>query len=170
MKSNLQGGIFIALGSNLGDPIAQVEKAIEALQSEPSINLLKRSSLYRTEPVGLAGQPDYINAAVEIETTLTPFALLDTLKRIETRCGRVRNGVFWGPRVIDLDLLLYREEEIADRRLQVPHPEIASRRFVLLPLLEIAPQLHLPHLGALEQLLAHAPRYRVERIANESVF
>jgi len=159
-----QGGVFIGLGSNLDDPVGQVEQAITTLDAEPGMKVMRSSSLYQTEPVGLAGQPDYINAVVEIDTILSPFSLLDALKRIEISCGRVRNGVLWGPRVIDLDLLLYRDERIEDRRSRVPHPEMSSRRFVLLPLQEIAPELVIPGAGRLDDLLRHAPRYRVERL------
>lgn len=159
-----QNAVYIGLGSNLDDPIRQVKQAMVALESEPGITVLKRSSLYQTEPVGLAGQPDYINAAVEIETTFTPFELLSTLKRIETVCGRVNNGVFWGPRLIDLDLLLYGAEQVNDRRLRIPHPEISSRLFVLLPLQEIAPGLVIPDKGTIDTLIPLAPRYRTTRL------
>lgn len=160
----IQNGVFIGLGSNLDDPAQQVKRAMVALDSEPGITVLKSSSLYQTEPVGLAGQPDYINAAVEIKTTFSPFELLSTLKRIETACGRVNNGVFWGPRLIDLDLLLYGMDKIEDRRLRIPHPEIDSRLFVLLPLLEIAPELEIPDKGRVSTLISLAPKYRTALI------
>ncbi|MGN6327316.1 MAG: 2-amino-4-hydroxy-6-hydroxymethyldihydropteridine diphosphokinase [Rhodanobacter sp.] len=143
---------FIALGSNLGDPRQQVLDAMEALQALPDSHVLQRSKLYRTPPWGVLDQPDFVNAVVVIDTGLAPHALLDALHAIEQQAGRVRvqrNG----PRTLDLDLLYMDGVQIDDARLTVPHPRIAERAFVLLPLADVAPGLPLPA-GTVAQLLA----------------
>ncbi|GAA0261337.1 2-amino-4-hydroxy-6-hydroxymethyldihydropteridine diphosphokinase [Rhodanobacter caeni] len=143
---------FIALGSNLGDPRQQVLDAMEALQALPDSHVLQRSKLYRTPPWGVLDQPDFVNAVVVIDTGLAPHALLDALHAIEQQAGRVRvqrNG----PRTLDLDLLYMDGVQIDDTRLTVPHPRIAERAFVLLPLADVAPGLPLPA-GTVAQLLA----------------
>ncbi len=138
---------YIALGANLGDRSTTLAGAIRTLTTEHAITLCAASSLYETAAVGgPAGQPDYLNAVVSIDTRLPPHDLLDALLQIERlhgRCRAVRNG----PRTLDLDLLLYDDCVIADARLQVPHPRAHLRRFVLMPLAEIAPELVHPLLG-----------------------
>jgi 2-amino-4-hydroxy-6-hydroxymethyldihydropteridine diphosphokinase len=125
--------------------------------------LLASSSLYRTPPMGPPGQADYINAVACLETALSPHALLDALQALERAHERVRT-VRWGPRTLDLDLLLYDQLEIADERLTVPHPGLTLRAFVLLPLLQIAPTLQLPGLGSVAELAARADSHGVHRL------
>jgi 2-amino-4-hydroxy-6-hydroxymethyldihydropteridine diphosphokinase len=137
--------VYIGLGSNLASPLRQVRVAIAELAQLPQSRLCAISPLYRSRPLGPAGQPDYINAVAALETTLTPLELLDGLQAIEKRHGRKRGAVRWGPRTLDLDLLLYGDAVIDEPRLTVPHPEMAQRGFVLRPLADIAPLLRLPH-------------------------
>jgi 2-amino-4-hydroxy-6-hydroxymethyldihydropteridine diphosphokinase len=144
----------IALGSNLDDPRAQVQRGFEALAALPQSRLLARSRLYRTPPWGITEQPDFINAAARLETSLPPRALLDALRTIETGAGRVR-GVRNGPRSLDLDLLLYGDRIVDEPDLVVPHPRLHERAFVLLPLGDVAPELEVPGQGRVTDLLAH---------------
>jgi 2-amino-4-hydroxy-6-hydroxymethyldihydropteridine diphosphokinase len=136
---NRQGIVsHIAIGSNLDRPADRCGEAVRHLAALEHSRLIRVSSLYRTEPVGMAGQDWFVNAVAEIRTALTPRDLLSALLRIESRMGRVRTER-WGPRVIDLDLLLYGQSVIEEPGLTVPHPEMHRRRFVLVPLNEIAP-------------------------------
>jgi 2-amino-4-hydroxy-6-hydroxymethyldihydropteridine diphosphokinase len=128
---------FIGVGSNLDDPAARCEEAVCLLSQVGGIKVLRQSSLYRTEPVGFEKQDWFINAVVEIRTILNPHELLKALQRIEDEMGRVR-GTKWGPRTIDLDILLYGQEVIEENELVIPHPDLYKRRFVLEPLFEIA--------------------------------
>jgi 2-amino-4-hydroxy-6-hydroxymethyldihydropteridine diphosphokinase len=137
---------FVALGANLGDPIAQIRAALMTLAKTPGLRLLRVSSLYRTAPVGVHGQPDFINAVAALETALTPQALLAALLDIETQSGR-RRDFYHAPRVLDLDLLLYDSQTINTPELRLPHPRMHLRAFVLTPLLEIAPDCHIPGRG-----------------------
>jgi len=148
---------YIGLGSNLADPVDQVKTAISNLQSLPDSQLLTWSSLYASPPMGPQDQPDYINAVAAIETALSAHQLLDALQAIEQQQGRIRQR-HWGERTLDLDVLLYEQNEINDDRLQIPHPGIALRAFVLYPLAEIAPDLNIPNVGDIKQLLQHCPR------------
>src|SRR5512143_2239 len=136
--------VYIGLGSNLDDPLSQVQTAIDELASLPQSRLHEVSPLYRTPPLGPADQPDYINAVAAIDTDLEPLALLDQLQRIEQHHGRVRGRLRWGPRTLDLDILLYGDRLITNERLTVPHPGLHERPFVIFPLLAIAPELLLP--------------------------
>lgn len=154
---------YIGLGSNLADPIEQVTTAISHLQSLPDSQLITWSSLYASPPMGPQDQPDYINAVVEIETTLSAHQLLDALQAIEQQQGRIRNR-HWGERTLDLDVLLYGQNVINDERLQIPHPGVALRAFVLYPLAEIAPDLTIPNVGEMKQLLQHCPREGLRRL------
>ena len=130
---------YVGIGSNLGDRRKQMYEAIDLLRGHGGIQVLAVSSLIESEPVGGPhGQPAFLNGALELETDLDPLALLDVLLSVEDRLGRVRS-VHWGPRAIDLDLLLYDLRVIAQERLEVPHPKMRERRFVLEPLAEIAP-------------------------------
>jgi 2-amino-4-hydroxy-6-hydroxymethyldihydropteridine diphosphokinase len=131
---------FVGIGSNLDDPRAQVLRAFEELDALPHTRLVKKSSLYRSAPVGFAAQPDFINAVAQIETALPAERLLAELQAIEARHGR-RRSFANAPRTLDLDLLLYGAAELSTPRLQIPHPRMHQRGFVLKPLLEIAPQL-----------------------------
>ena len=149
---------FIGLGANLSNPIARVKAAREALRTHPDLREIACSRLYRSAPLGPADQPDYINAVMAVETTLAPDALLHILQTVEADHGRARSGERWGPRTLDLDLLLYGRETIETEELQVPHPGIAGREFVLRPLLDIAPQLDIPGRGPIADLLRACPR------------
>jgi 2-amino-4-hydroxy-6-hydroxymethyldihydropteridine diphosphokinase len=142
----------IALGSNLDDPRLQVERGFAALAALPRTRLLARSRLYRTPPWGMPGQPDFINAAARLETTLTPRELLDALLAIEARAGRVR-GARNGPRILDLDLLLYGKRVINEPDIVVPHPRLHERAFVLLPLVDVAADFEVPGRGRVVELL-----------------
>lgn len=146
--------VFIGLGSNLGDRHQYLHEAREHLRSHPGMALLQQSSLYRTAPVGLLDQPEFLNQVVEIATRLTPQALLHTLLQIECGLGRRREKK-WGPRTIDLDILAFDQARINTAELIVPHPEIRRRRFVLAPWAEIAPDFVLPDGGqTVAELLA----------------
>lgn len=149
---------YIGLGANLGDPITQVKTARHALRRHPDIHEVCCSRLYRSAPMGPADQPDYVNAVMAVETGLAPLPLLRVLQALEAEHGRVRSGERWGPRTLDLDLLLYGGETVATGELQVPHPGIAQREFVLQPLFDIAPELDIPGLGPVADLLRVCPR------------
>lgn len=136
--------VYVALGANLGPREVTIQRAVTLLGEEPGIELLEQSSLRETEPIGVVDQPMFLNGVVSIETSLSPRALLDALLRIERELGRTREGERWGPRTIDLDLLLYGDETIDEPGLTVPHPRLAERDFVLEPLHELDPELALP--------------------------
>lgn len=156
---------YIGLGSNLENPAHQVETALRALSALKQSVLLAYSSSYRTRPIGPQNQPDFINAVACLETTLNAEGLLEQLQAIEQVHRRVRGGERWGPRTLDLDLLLYGDASIDMPHLRVPHPEIANRAFVLLPLSEIAPKdLDIPELGRLQDLLSKSSGEGVERL------
>lgn len=135
---------FIGLGSNLDDPQNHVTQAIRELDQLTDCVLVAASPLYRSAPMGPQDQDDYINAVVQLQTQLEPLALLDTLQMLEHKHGRVRLGERWGPRTLDLDLLLYGDKCIDHPRLKVPHYGIKERSFVLLPLFDIAPDFIFP--------------------------
>lgn len=155
---------YVALGSNLENPGLQLQRAVDDIDSLPDIEVSGCSKLYLSEPVGPAGQPDYCNAAVRIETTLTPLALLDAMQAIENDHGRVRT-VRWGPRTLDLDIILYGDNTIASERLTVPHYQMHVRNFVLCPLLDIDPGLTLPDGRRAAALLAEVGTAGIEVIA-----
>lgn len=157
---------YIAIGANLGDPIATVRAAIEALRAIPGAQLSAASSLYRTAPVGLRDQPDFINAvvAMQINAAVLPApTFLALLFDIEAAFGRVRS-IRNAPRTLDLDLLLFGTECYATPNLTLPHPRMAERAFVLAPLAEIAPELAIPGQGRLCDLLGKVSRQRIERL------
>jgi len=151
---------YIALGSNLHTPLEQLKRALNALAQLPQTQLMAVSSFYRSKPLGPQDQPDYLNAAVEISTALSPLALLDELQRIENEQGRVRLRR-WGERTLDLDILLYGDEIIQSERLTVPHYDMHNREFVIVPLAEIAPNLILPNGQKLAEL---ADRFAVHQM------
>ncbi|MFD1804058.1 2-amino-4-hydroxy-6-hydroxymethyldihydropteridine diphosphokinase [Mixta tenebrionis] len=136
--------VYLALGSNLADPLQQVRSALDALAAIPQTRRAAVSSFYRTPPYGPPDQPDYLNAAVALDTRLSPEALLDHTQRIELEQGRVRKAERWGPRTLDLDIMLFDDRELRTPRLTVPHYDMLNRAFMLVPLLEIAPQARLP--------------------------
>lgn len=154
---------FIGLGSNLEQPQQQVSAAMLALDSLAETRLLARSSLYRSAPVGYADQPDFINAAALIETALAPVDLLQALLQLEQQFGRVRTFLN-APRTLDLDVLLYDDLVIAESTLQVPHPRMHERAFVLLPLAELAPELQIPGRGLVADWLARCGEQSVQRL------
>jgi 2-amino-4-hydroxy-6-hydroxymethyldihydropteridine diphosphokinase len=144
---------YVGIGSNLGDPEAQVRGAIEALASMPQTRFVRASRLFRTAPWGRADQPAFVNAAAEIATALAPRALLDALLTIERAHGRHRDGTRWGPRTLDLDVLLYGDGVIDEPGLAIPHPHLAERAFVLVPLADLDPALQVPGRGRISELL-----------------
>lgn len=147
--------VYIGLGANLADPRRQVEQALLELRRLPQSRLAAVSPLYRTAPVGPADQPDFINAVACLETALEPLALLSALQQIERRHGRIRTGRRWGPRTLDLDILLIANRVLEMPSLRVPHPHMHARAFVLGPLADIAPPgLEIPGHGRLGALLA----------------
>ena len=157
---------YIGLGSNLDDPVGQLLRAIDALRALPESRLTAVSPLYQSRPMGPADQPDYVNAVVMLDTRLEPLELLDALQAIEQQQGRVRTGERWGPRTLDLDLLLYGAEVIDHSRLVVPHPGMKARLFVLQPLADLSPELILPDGSPVASLLAACPGDELERVAS----
>ncbi|MCU7812320.1 MAG: 2-amino-4-hydroxy-6-hydroxymethyldihydropteridine diphosphokinase [Candidatus Thiodiazotropha sp. (ex Notomyrtea botanica)] len=157
---------YVGLGSNLEQPQSQVLEALTELAHLPNTALTEKSSLYCSSPVGPSDQPDFINAVASLLTALSPEELLDELQSLEQMHGRKRQGMRWGPRTLDLDLLLFSDMTIDTARLQVPHPRIAERAFVLYPLAEIAPgDLMIPGVGLLNNLLEGISETGIERIA-----
>jgi len=143
---------YIGLGSNLSDPEQQIRHAVKAIEQITFSRLLQVSHLYFSRPMGPKDQPDYMNAVLALETTLAPLALLDQLQTIENKAGRIRKDNRWGPRVLDLDIILFGNNEIQNERLTVPHYGMTEREFVLIPLAEIAPDLILPAGQSIKQL------------------
>jgi 2-amino-4-hydroxy-6-hydroxymethyldihydropteridine diphosphokinase len=146
--------VYVGVGANLGDRRATIERAIELLRAVPGVELLAVSFLRETDPVGFEEQPRFLNGAVELETTLEPRELLDQLLRIERELGRTREGPRFGPRTIDLDLLVYGDARLDEQGLTIPHPRLHERRFALEPLAELAPELEIPGRGPVERLLS----------------
>ncbi|WP_350283360.1 2-amino-4-hydroxy-6-hydroxymethyldihydropteridine diphosphokinase [Nitrosomonas sp.] len=157
--------VFIALGSNLENPLSQIRRGIMLLAELEHSRLVKRSSLYRTAPVGHTDQPDFINAVVQMETNLTPHHLLDALLEIERACGRVRTFPN-APRILDLDILLFENLQHNDTKLVLPHPRMHERAFVLQPLLEIVADCVIPGKGAATACLAACTEQSLECIAS----
>jgi 2-amino-4-hydroxy-6-hydroxymethyldihydropteridine diphosphokinase len=155
---------YIALGSNLDNPRAQVLRAVSALQGLPRSRFVGRSSLYASRPLGGMRQPDYVNAVAALETRLSAEEVLEELQGIEQAMGRPAEHERWGPRVIDLDLLLLGTLTCATSRLTLPHPGIVQRSFVLYPLAELAPELVLPGLGRVTELRDHLGPEGLERL------
>ena len=156
---------YIALGANLGDPAATVNAAFAALAELPQSTLTARSALFRTTPVGILEQPEFVNAAARITTQLAPEALLDQLLAIEQRFGRIR-AERNGPRTLDLDILLYDDLVIETPRLTLPHPRLHLRAFVLYPLADLAPDLALPGRGSLAAWLPAVANQGIVRLEN----
>lgn len=160
--------VFIGLGSNLENPLEQIKTAIKDMKAMIDTELVACSSLYKSPPMGPQDQPDYINAAIELETTLTPHSLLDELQKIEQQHGRVRKR-HWGERTLDLDVLVYGEQVLKDDRLTVPHPGIAERAFVVYPLAELDSSLVIPGLGNVAQLVEACPRDGLQQVENIAI-
>jgi 2-amino-4-hydroxy-6-hydroxymethyldihydropteridine diphosphokinase len=147
---------YIGVGSNIGDSVARVQAAFDALGQAERTRLVARSRLYRTRPFGPVAQDDFINAVAGVLTQLSATQLLAAMRGIESAAGRVRTER-WGPRTLDLDLLVYGDQRIAEADLTVPHPGIAERGFVLRPLNDVAPTLDVPGVGRVEELLRRLP-------------
>ena len=152
---------YIGLGSNLGDSRRYLDVALQALRALAVDGELRRSRLYRSEPMGPSGQSDYLNAVAWLATEYSATGLLQALQRIELSCGR-RRSVRWGARTLDLDLLIHGESVIDKPDLQVPHPGIAQRLFVLAPLSDLQPDLVVPGVGAVEELRRCCPPMRIQ--------
>jgi 2-amino-4-hydroxy-6-hydroxymethyldihydropteridine diphosphokinase len=146
--------VYIGLGSNLGEREATIRRALELLEAGGDIEVEAVSSLRETDPVGYEDQPRFLNGAAALRTALAPRALLERLQALERELGRDRSGPRFGPRTIDLDLLLYGDERIDEPGLQIPHPRLAERRFVLEPLAELDSALEVPGSGPVRALLA----------------
>lgn len=155
--------VYIGLGSNLHSPKQQVLKAMAKLKELPQTTFLCASSLYLTKPWGVEDQPPFINAVVKLDTQLQPHILLDELLAIEHEQGRVRD-IRYGPRIIDCDILLYGEEQIVTPRLTVPHPYLVERSFVVIPLYEIAPNLILPSMLPLAEVIKQFVNEKIEKL------
>lgn len=155
---------FVGLGSNQGEPVAQVRTALSALDRVESTRVTGRSSLYRSAPVGYAAQPDFVNAVAQLTTALDPRRLLRHLFALEQAQGRIRRAPN-GPRTLDLDLLLFDALRLDEADLIIPHPRMHQRSFVLVPLLEIAPDIEIPGRGRASKLLDSAGRHGIERLA-----
>jgi len=154
---------YIALGSNLQDPATQLRSAVTAINQLPDSRVERTSSIYRSAPLGTTAQPDYLNAVLLLATALPPLRLLEALQQIEQAQGRVR-GERWGPRTLDLDILLYGDQKIDSPRLSVPHPAMKQRNFVLYPLFEISDaNLVLPDGTVLDTLVAACPGSNLEK-------
>jgi 2-amino-4-hydroxy-6-hydroxymethyldihydropteridine diphosphokinase len=146
--------VYIGLGANLGDREQTIRRALELLGSDPEIDVVAVSSLRETDPVGYTDQPEFLNGAAALRTELSPRTLLERLLRIERELGRERSGPRFGPRTIDLDLLVYGSEEVDEPGLKIPHPRLAEREFVLEPLAELDSDLDVPGKGSVRALLA----------------
>ncbi len=145
--------VYIGLGSNLGHKQENLAEARLLLEQVPGITIIKASSLYQTLPWGNVEQEDFINQVLEAESEINAFQLLERLQEIEIKLGRLRNGM-WGPRTIDLDILLFGEERIREKNLIIPHPHMLERLFVLVPLAEISPELIFPNGTGIREVLA----------------
>lgn len=157
--------VFIGLGSNLDDPLSQLKKAIEYLKQHEMLNVINISNFYSSPPMGPQDQPDFINAVVEIATSLSAEQLLDELQKIEYQQGRERKQ-HWGARTLDLDILLYGSEVINTERLIVPHRGISERNFVLYPLNDLVEKnFKIPELGKISELLAACPMIGITRLS-----
>lgn len=158
---------FIGLGSNLHEPVKQVLRAMQAIGELPGIQLVARSGLYSSAPVGFLEQPDFVNAVVKIETTLQPLALLAALLALEQENGRTREFQN-APRTLDLDVLMYDDLQHHEHGLTVPHPQMHKRAFVLMPLLEIAPDCVIPGIGKAATAMEQCKDQQLERLQNDA--
>ena len=156
--------VYIGIGSNLDNPVAQVLEAVEELEMIPDTILAERSTLYSARPMGPADQPDYVNAVVAMDTLLSADEIHKALIKIEDLQGRVREGEKWGPRIIDLDLLLYGNSTIETATLTVPHPGMHERDFVIIPLEEVAGNLKIPGRGNLYSLINKCKSHSLKKL------
>lgn len=161
--------VYLGLGANLDAPLQQLQQAVNALMQLPHSQLAAVSSFYGSKPMGPQDQPDYVNAVAALDTQLAPEDLLDALQRIELEQGRQRKDERWGPRTLDLDILLYGEAVLATPRLTVPHYGLHQREFVVYPLLELAPDLQVPGLGSLTAIAVNVPRNGLTILAEPQV-
>lgn len=159
---------YIGLGSNLEDPVKQVLMAIDLLNDLPDTQRESVSPLYQSKPLGPQDQPDYINAVARINTRLPVRTLLSALQQLERQQGRTRDGLRWGARIIDLDILLYGDLQITDKDLTIPHAGLLDRDFVLYPLNEIAPDLLIPGVGLIQAQLKQCPMSGLEIVERAS--
>lgn len=155
---------YVGVGSNLDDPVAQVKDAMGELEMLPDTVVAARSSLYSSKPMGPQDQPDFINAVVALDTLLSAEDLFDRLVKIEELAGRVREGEKWGPRTIDLDLLLYGKKKLHTDDLTVPHPGLHERDFVIIPLAEVAGNLNIPGHGLLSTLINQVENHSLKKV------
>jgi len=155
---------YIGVGSNLEDPVAQVKDAMEELDMLPDTIVVGRSSLYSNKPMGPQDQPDFINAVVGIDTLLSAEDLFRRLVKIEEQAGRDRDDEQWGPRIIDLDLLLYGKSNISEDHLTVPHPGMHERDFVIIPLAEVAGNIRIPGHGLLSTLINKVENHSLRKV------
>jgi len=158
--------VFIGLGSNLGNSFDLLDQAFSGLAALSKTRLVAQSPIYRSRPMGPRDQPDYLNAVAMLDTRLTPDPLLAALQALEAEHGRVRQGERWGPRTLDLDILIYGDLQINTVHLQIPHPGLPLRNFVLYPLADLQPDLIVPGYGPLPALLAACPRDGLEIFSN----
>ncbi len=158
---------YVGVGSNLSDPLMQVSTALNELNSIEDTHLLEASSLYVSKPMGPSDQPDYINAVAKISTQLSPEKLLSELQDIEKGHRRQRKDKRWGPRTLDLDIILFGEQQMETKSLQIPHYGVAEREFVLIPLQELQADLIIPGKGAVEDLIAQLPPYELLKLSND---
>ncbi|MBN6068660.1 2-amino-4-hydroxy-6-hydroxymethyldihydropteridine diphosphokinase [Aggregatibacter actinomycetemcomitans] len=152
--------VYVALGSNLADPQAQLVAALRAMNQLPDSRLISVSSFYQSKPLGPQDQPDYVNAVACLDTALSPLTLLDELQRIEQEQGRVRLRR-WGERTLDLDILLYADQILQSERLTVPHYDMHNREFVIIPLAEIAPSFSLPNGQSIRELMQNFAHHQM---------
>jgi 2-amino-4-hydroxy-6-hydroxymethyldihydropteridine diphosphokinase len=162
--------VYLGLGSNLAEPTRQIRAALGALNNLAETTIVCCSSLYASQPMGPQDQPDYVNAVVLLQTQLAPLALLKSIQKIELEHGRVRKEERWGPRTLDIDILLYGEQQIDSSDLVVPHYGLKKREFVLFPLFEISPQLSLPDGELLTELIQQCPLNGLKILSPAPVF
>ncbi len=160
---------WLGLGSNLQQPVSQLKDALGRLGRVEGIQILKASALYRTPPWGDDQQDDFINAVVQIETDLDPIALLHVLQSVENKMGRQRSGRRWGPRLIDIDLLLYGNQQFRSEELELPHPRMHERAFVLVPLCELEKTVTIPGHGVAQELLQQLDSCGIFRLDEEEL-
>lgn len=155
---------WIGLGGNFAESQSLIDEALKLLDAHDRIVVLRRSGIYRTPPWGSTDQPDFFNAVAELETALLAEELLDVLLDTERRLGRKRTGPKWGPRCIDLDLLTFQNLELNSAKLELPHPRMHLRAFVLVPLVELEPGFEIPGIGTAQQALAGLDRHEVDAV------